>query len=576
MQLLRATDIYKIYQSGDLANLDGLDDSSLSLLPSLLDLRNALYSSEFREYLSTVTGAGPLSGKKTDMAINVYTPGCHLLCHDDVIGSRRVSYILYLTNPDKPWQKEWGGALRLYPTETITSETGENLKSPSPDWSVSIPPAFNQLSFFAVQPGESFHDVEEVFAREESSPSSAPDEDRIRTAISGWYHIPQEGELGYEAGMAENLALKSSLVQLQGNTHELDLPQPQVQFYVDEETASEEDYIPPKAPSPSSSPIDSTPTFTVSDLNHLVKYIAPTYLTPDALEDLADLFLSESSLRLSHFLSAQFSAKLKSYISSLEDHSLPKTPSWTQSRPPHKHSFLYLQPSTDTYSKANAITSTEDNPLKDLLENLFPSSSFRKWLAIATGLTLTSHNLLARRFPRGRGYTLATGYGGEDDGQADSRLELTLGITPSLGWGDDEDEDGDESEEEGEGKGEGDREKNGDGERVSEGGLLGGYEMYMVGDEDEDSQKHSNSKAETSNGDDAAVYKSTVDGADDGVLFTMAAGWNRLSIVLRDRGVLKFVKYVSAAAKGDRWDVVGEFGVMDEGDDLEDDEERGD
>ena len=46
-----------------------------------------------------------------------------------------------------------------------------------------------------------------------------------------------------------------------------------------------------------------------------------------------------------------------------------------------------------------------------------------------------------------------------------------------------------------------------------------------------------------------------------------------MSIVLRDRGVLKFVKYVSKAAKGDRWDVTGAFEVDDD-DDEEDDEEE--
>src|SRR5690606_33910398 len=79
----KETDIYKIHQSGDLANLDGLDDESLAKLPSLLRLRDAVYSEAFRDYISHITGCGPLSGRKTDMAINVYTPGCYLLCHDD-------------------------------------------------------------------------------------------------------------------------------------------------------------------------------------------------------------------------------------------------------------------------------------------------------------------------------------------------------------------------------------------------------------------------------------------------------------------------------------------------------------
>jgi hypothetical protein len=43
--------------------------------------------------------------------------------------------------------------------------------------------------------------------------------------------------------------------------------------------------------------------------------------------------------------------------------------------------------------------------------------------------------------------------------------------------------------------------------------------------------------------------------------------------VLRDSGTLKFVKYVSAAAKGDRWDITGEIGVEFEDDD---EDEEGD
>ena len=142
----KETDIYKIHQSGDLANLDGLDDTSLAKLPSLLNLRDALYSETFRDYVSKITNCGPLSGRKTDMAINVYTPGCYLLCHDDVIGSRRVSYILYLTDPDTPWQAEWGGALRLYPVQELKNKDGVVAKTPVPDPSKVIPPAWNQLS----------------------------------------------------------------------------------------------------------------------------------------------------------------------------------------------------------------------------------------------------------------------------------------------------------------------------------------------------------------------------------------------------------------------------------------------
>jgi prolyl 3-hydroxylase /prolyl 3,4-dihydroxylase len=159
----KETDIYKIHQSGDLANLDGLEDTALEKLPSLLQLRDALYSEPFRRYIAVITSSGDLSGRKTDMAINIYIPGCHLLCYNSVIGSRRVSYILYLIHPDMLWKADWGSALRLYPTQTFQDETGERTKTLSPDFSKIILPAWNQLVFFAVQPGESFNNVEEVY-----------------------------------------------------------------------------------------------------------------------------------------------------------------------------------------------------------------------------------------------------------------------------------------------------------------------------------------------------------------------------------------------------------------------------
>jgi len=48
---------------------------------------------------------------------------------------------------------------------------------------------------------------------------------------------------------------------------------------------------------------------------------------------------------------------------------------------------------------------------------------------------------------------------------------------------------------------------------------------------------------------------------DDGTLLTIQPGFNRLLLVLRDVGVMRFVKYVSAAAEGSRWDICGEFEV---------------
>jgi Rps23 Pro-64 3,4-dihydroxylase Tpa1-like proline 4-hydroxylase len=156
-------------------------------LPNLLKLRDALYSAEFRKFLQTVTGCGPLSGKKQDMSVNSYTKGCHLLNHDDVIGTRRVSYILYMPLPHYAmWQKEWGGALELYPTKPGPNGEPEPESVPSK----VIPPSWNQFIFFEVQPGQSFHSVEEVVV-------GGGEDGRERLSISGWFHAAQEGEDGY-------------------------------------------------------------------------------------------------------------------------------------------------------------------------------------------------------------------------------------------------------------------------------------------------------------------------------------------------------------------------------------------
>ena len=61
---------------------------------------------------------------------------------------------------------------------------------------------------------------------------------------------------------------------------------------------------------------------------------------------------------------------------------------------------------------------------------------------------------------------------------------------------------------------------------------------------------------------------------EDGTLLTVQPGFNRLLLVLRDEGVMRFVKYVSASAPGSRWDVCGEYGVA--GLEIEEDGENDD
>lgn len=51
------------------------------------------------------------------------------------------------------------------------------------------------------------------------------------------------------------------------------------------------------------------------------------------------------------------------------------------------------------------------------------------------------------------------------------------------------------------------------------------------------------------------------DDDDDSTLLTVQPGFNRLLLVLRDERVIRFVKYISAAAEGSRWDVCAEYEV---------------
>ncbi|KAF2754095.1 hypothetical protein EJ05DRAFT_541231 [Pseudovirgaria hyperparasitica] len=559
----KETDIYRIHQSGDLANLDGLDDSSLKLLPSLLTLRDAMYSSAFRKYIASVTGSGPLSGVKTDMAVNIYTPGCHLLCHDDVIGSRRVSYILYLLDPDRPWKPEWGGALRLYPTELCRSEDGTEMKVPTADFTVSIPPAFNQLSFFTVQPGESFHDVEEVYHKPEGL--NEDDGGRVRMAISGWFHIPQQGEEGYEEGLEEKLAERSSLQQLQGKSDKFDLPQPawKESEKKSDSTGADDDW-------------------TEDELTFLLRFMNPNYLVPDVVDQLKDKFEEDASLRLVAVLSPKFAVAIRDQIEAIDgtDQDLPASSTDAAAagvaRPPYKKRFQYRRPSKPNTSEPTAYD--------ELIDTFFPSPEFKKWLSMATGLPLNKANILARRFRRGKDYSLATSYDEEDP-----QLEVCLGITPSTGWaGEDEDDEEDEDEDEipPRNKENGSSSKPNGAEKKANDEMkesIGGYELYMAAEDDPD-DAGSDDGVEIPNGGpkssshtgagnrrkaDPAVYRSSGADEDDGILFSSWAGWNTMSLVLRDRGVLRFVKYVSKAAKGDRWDVLGEWGVDEEEEEVE-------
>ena len=71
----------------------------------------------------------------------------------------------------------------------------------------------------------------------------------------------------------------------------------------------------------------------------------------------------------------------------------------------------------------------------------------------------------------------------------------------------------------------------------------------------------------------AAVYKAQGEDDEDELL-SVSASFNTLSLVHRDEGLMRFVKYVSHLAPSSRWDVAMQYTVegIDDSDEEEDDD----
>ena len=196
-------------------------------------------------------------------------------------------------------------------------------------------------------------------------------------------------------------------------------------------------------------------------------------------------------------------------------------------------------------------------------------------MGVVSSLTPMAHRTEARRFRKGLDYTLAAG---EEKG-GDARLDVWLGATwwadvpvasdaeeallDEGGWecylaspeeGEDpavfqskharsnEKENGDEGQ---------DQDQEEEGEEGGGGEGEGEQEFELeIDPEQSDQLSPSDFDSESEDGED-----------DDGPLLTQAVSFNKLLLVLRDPGVMRFVKYLGAGAGGSRWDVGGEWEV---------------
>ncbi|GAA6058003.1 hypothetical protein JCM3770_006640 [Rhodotorula araucariae] len=528
----KETDIYKINQTGDLSNLSGLPAAELAVLPTLLELRDAIYSKKFRTFLQEVTGCGPLSGIKTDMSCAEYSEGCYLLNHDDVIGTRRISFILYLVLDEPAWRPEWGGALELYPVLEADEKNPDRPNVPVAKPSVVIPPAFNQMVFFEVQPGHSFHSVEEVVVEGDKQKGGVG----ARVSLSGWFHKPIEGEEGYEG--SEGFKPKSSLQQLYATTLSAATPYPSL--------------LP--------LPLPTIPSAT--ELAYLAPLVNPAYLTPKVASHLRTSFCESSHLVLADFLAPALASELEALIraqdAALENgrrgvvvggsrvnkvpaHSTGEDPAagWEVVGPPHLQRYLSLT------SPAPAGAGAGADRLAVLLRQvhaLFTSPAFAALLASLTSLLPTAHTTAVRRFRPGLDYTLARGEAASDAG-ASAKLDVGLGLTPRCAVPADA--------------------------GLWEAGDVGGWDIWLANEEGGDEATYGGEgmgegkkDRAAEDGNDSEGDGDDGDDDDDAPLLALEPEWNRLHLVLRDPGVLAFVKYLSARAPASRWDVAGEWEVQ--------------
>jgi len=364
---LKESDLFKVYQTCDLANLgrNGMLMELAEKMPQLMALRKAVYSEEFKAFVQEVTGCGELSDQ-IDCATNLHTQGCHLLCHDDVIGTRKVSYIIYLTSPDEEWTKEDGGALELYPS--VSDGTPALIPTKT------VVPIFNTMAMFRVVPGYSFHAVQEVYA------------DKPRMSLQGWFHGPKPPE-----PEAAGKATVNQLLASNGSDSEPFTP-------LDTSQISEK-----PEPLPS------------ADIDALGKYLNPVYMKPDAVAQIRSKFEEESSVQLHDFLKPDVAARLMAACQradardgvgggSMPGYDVGMGAEWEAVGPAHMQRYLRYQ------GAAAAVEGEEAAPgamLKGLLEGVLQSPAFGRLLKQITGVEIQGVRGQCRRFRAGLDYTVA-------------------------------------------------------------------------------------------------------------------------------------------------------------------------
>jgi Rps23 Pro-64 3,4-dihydroxylase Tpa1-like proline 4-hydroxylase len=460
----KESDLFRVYQSIDMANLTPGCELAVQL-PHVMKLREVLYSQEWRSFIERLAGLPPSTlVSQIDCACNCHAPGCHLLCHDDVIGTRKISYIIYLTELD--WKEEEGGSLELYAAQ---GESTQEDSGPFPVPASRAWPIFNSMAFFVVEPGQSYHAVQEVLG------------DRPRLSLQGWYHASEP---------PHNIEL-ATLQQLK-----------KVRGYGENDQTL-------------ATKFDSTTDFSESDKEYLGKYVKAEYLLDDALDEIQQRFVNDSSVQLRDFLQDKWVPKMEPQKPSVYDDAYYKSgvsTEWQLRGPAHMQRYLEYQADVTSADDCQVIGSL----LHHVKTHVFESLQFARLLKRLTSLEQPTgiRSGEIRRFRPGLDYTVAH-YGLMVD---QSVLDATMCFVY------------DENDE----------------NIVWESGDCGGFECYIAADDQDDDDK---GPADEYNEDD------------DTELLSVSASNNTLSLVYRDPGTMRFVKYVGSSAPSSRYDISMEYAV---------------
>ena len=564
----KESDLFRVYQSIDLANLSPTDPQMKENMPAMMTLRKSLYSTQWRLFIEQIANLpkGTLTDQ-VDCAINCHDKGCHLLCHDDVIGTRKISYILYLTDPLPDWKDEDGGRLELY--ESIRGDNGDcdddcddigNDNSNSNDIGngngngthdnddsiattkrshVRVPgvfpvktvlPKFNSMAYFAVEPGVSFHSVQEVFC------------DRPRLSIQGWYHAK---EMPKEMEQASLSQLKTNSVgehDFEGEFTPILLSAASTSKSRSEKEV-DDTFVNADVNADADADTDTDMELTQEDKDFLSQYISKTYLRPESIQEICSRFEEDSSVQLRHFFNLEWEKKVTKLLKDEDeacnigkdtpslDYTIGVTKEWIPVGPAHKQRFLeYVGPAKKDGDTCGSV-------LKHLKEQIMQSPEFARLLKSYTSLGMPlGHRGRVRRFRPGLDYTIAH-YGIlTRSAVLDATMCFVSGKGDQSIGNDDDNED----------------------DMVWQSDDKGGFECYIAADDEEEEEPEADDE-----------YNEE----DDTKLLSVSACTNTLSLVYRDPGTMRFVKYLGIGAPSSRWDLSLEYEVEDDDEEMEENDE---